>query len=334
TMQTLIPWANLFRPIKQKTADLQKLTVEICGQHPFVELPTLAECIEDRFDERIDDSAEVLQKVWLTALGDGLARIQLDDPAETARISKLGFRLASTQFCFVTALEATPYINGVPSGTPRHVDVLWKDDALYVESKSVAKMAKGIALELGRHFGRPDIVDAIKLCFERERQFINEYLEENFKLLPCAPNTAKPEAGVETQPDQPGATRADDAGQPPSSPVDEGDVGRTEDEFILHVSDGEAIEELPESDLDDDDEADNGTVKAPRRHPKKPVKPKLIKRFAVANGYVRDNSERRFYRGDGGWIERASGASFPWERYSPSGELLSAAGFEDETEIV
>ena len=322
TMQTLIPWANLFRPIKQKTADLQKLTVEICGQQPFAELPTLAECIEDCFDERIDDSAESLQKVWLTALGDGLTRIQLDDPEETARMRELGCRLASTQFRFVAALEATPYIDGVPSGTPRCVDVLWKDDALYVESKSVAKMAKAIALELGRHFGRPDIVDAIKLCFEREREFINEYLEENFKLLPPAPDAATPEAGIEIEPpDQPGAAKADDAGHPPTSPAGEGDSGRT-DESVPHVPDGEGVEKPPEFDLDDDGEDDKNPVPAPRRHPQQPAKPKLIERFAVAYGYVRDNSEGRFYREDGGWIERASGASFPWERYSPSGELL------------
>ncbi len=329
TMHTLIPWANLFRPIKQKTADLQKLTVEMCGHHPFAELPTLAECIEDCFDERIDVSTESLQKVWLTALGDGLTRIQLDDPAETARIRELGCRLASTQFRFVTALKVTPYINDVPCGTSRHVDVLWKDNALYVESKSVAKMAKAIALELGRHFGRPDIADAIKLCFEREREFINEYLEENFKLLPPAPDKATPEAGIEiASPDQPGVAKAADAEQPSTSPAGEGDV-ETAGESTPPIPEGEAIEKPQESDVDDDDEDDKSTVTVPRRSPKQPAKPKLIERFAVANGYVRDNSEGRFYRQDGGWLERVSGASFPWERYSPAGELLQCYWVKD-----
>jgi hypothetical protein len=78
------------------------------------------------------------------------------------------------------------------------------------------------------------------------------------------------------------------------------------------------------------DEDDNRNVApAPRRHPQQPTKPKLIERFAVANGYVRDNSEGRFYREDGGWIERASGASFPWERYSPAGELLQCYWVKD-----
>lgn len=327
TMQTLIPWANLFRPIKQKTADLQKLTVEICGQHPFAELPTLAECIEDRFDERIADSAESLQKVWLTVLGDGLARIQLDDPAETDRMRELGCRLASTKFRFVTALEATPYIDGVPSGTPRHVDVLWKNDALYVESKSVARMAKAIALELGRHFGRPDIADAIKLCFERERDFINEYLEENFNLLPPSSGTVTPEFRSETEPfDQPSPTGLEDAGQITTHPT--GESGAVQiDGPTPDAPEGEAVGKLSQPDSDDDD--DKTAVPAPRRHPQQPTKPKLIERFAVANGYVRDNSEGRFYRDDGGWIECASGASFPWERYSPAGELLQCYCVKD-----
>jgi len=327
TMQTLIPWANLFRPIKQKTADFQKLTVEMCGQHPFAALPTLADCIEDRFDERLDDSAEKLEKVWLTVLGDGLARIQLDDPEETARMRELGCRLARTQFRFVTALEATPYIDGVPSGTPRRVDVLWKNHVLYVESKSVAKMAKAIALELGRHFGRPDIADAIKLCFEREREFINEYLEENFNLLPPSSGTATPEFRSETEPfDQPSPTGLEDAAQITKPPT--GDSGAVQiDGPTPDALEGEAAGEPTQPDLDEDD--NRNVAPAPRRHPQQPTKPKLIERFAVANGYVRDNSEGRFYREDGGWIERASGASFPWERYSPAGELLQCYWVKD-----
>lgn len=326
TMQTIIPWANLFRPIKQKTADLQKLTVEMCSQHPFAELPTLAERIEDRFDERIEDSTESLQKVWLTVLGDGLARIQLDDTTETDRMRELGFRLARTRFRFVTALEATPYIDGVPSGTPRRIDVLWKDEALYVESKSVAKMAKAIALELGRNFGRPDIADAIKLCFEREREFINEYLEENFNLLPPSSGSATPEFRPETESFDPSPTGSEDTEQitPPPTGESWGDqiYGPTHD-----IHGGEAVRKQSQSDSDGDE--DKTALPAPRRLPQQVMKPKLIERFAAANGFVRGNSEGRFYCEDGGWITRAFGASFPWERYSPAGELIQCYWVKD-----
>ncbi len=326
TMQTLIPWTNLFRPIKQKTADLQSLTAEMCKQHPFDNLPTLAESVEYRFDEGASTLTKAVRKDWLTALGNGLERIQLDDSEETARIRELGKRLSNTQFLFVTALETTPYINGVPSGTPRHVDVLWKNSALYVENKSAPKMAKAIALELGRHFDRSDIADAIKLCLEREKEFINEYLEENFRLLPCAPDTATPYSAIETPPDQPDTTTADDAVQPSTSPADEDDVERP-DESVPHILEGEVLGRPSQPDSDEDD--DESPVLVRRRHPQQPVKPKLIERFAAANGYIKDNSDGRFYHVDGGWIQRAPGASFPWERYSPSGELLQRYWVKD-----
>ena len=38
TMQTLVAWKHLFKPIKQKTADLQKLSADVCDQHPFATL--------------------------------------------------------------------------------------------------------------------------------------------------------------------------------------------------------------------------------------------------------------------------------------------------------
>lgn len=329
TMQTLIPWANLFRPIKQKTADLQNLTVEICRQPPFAELPTLAECIEDRLDERINVSAKLLQKVWLATLGEGLARIQFDDDSETARIREMGCRLARTKFCIVTALEATPYIDGVPSGTPRRVNVLWKEVNLYVESKSVPKMAKAIAHELARHFGRPDIADAIKLCFEREREFINEYLEANFTLLPSIPEASPPEPEIEIEHfDQPKTEKESGAGQPPTPPAGEGDSGMT-DESTPHVPAFEGVETPLENDLDDDYEEDNSPVPMTRRHSRQPAKLRLIERFAFANGYVKDNGEGRFYREDGGWLERTSGVSFPWERYAPTGKLLQCYWVKD-----
>lgn len=329
TMQTLIPWSNLFRPIKQKTADLQKLTVEMCGQYPFADLPTLAERIEERFEERVNDANEPSQKPWLVALGSGLARIQLDEPMETARMRELGYCLANTRCRLVTALESTPYIDGVPSGTPRRVDVLWKDDALYVESKSVAKMAKAIAVELGRHFGRPDIADAIKLCFEREQSFIDEYLEENFRLMPPICDDPKLDAVPSVEPPHQQADAGTEVGEREQASASDGGDGEQPRDPASGSPGDEMPVGTPEPDLVADE--DDGVIDppAPRRHPQRPAKPSLIERFAAANGYAKDNSEGRFYLADGAWLERAYGASFPWERYSPSGNLLQCYWVKD-----
>src|SRR5262249_60671776 len=42
TMQSLIPWSHLHEWVKQKTADLQRLSAEATTAAPFSDLPTLA----------------------------------------------------------------------------------------------------------------------------------------------------------------------------------------------------------------------------------------------------------------------------------------------------
>ncbi|MBU2453148.1 MAG: ATPase, partial [Proteobacteria bacterium] len=118
TMQTLTPWGNLFQHVKQRTADLQKLNADRCRQYPFVGLPTLADSIEERLENGIVNSKKSLPKPWLSALGQGFTRIVEEDEIESSQICELGHRLADTKWYFVDTLEATPFINGTPSGTP------------------------------------------------------------------------------------------------------------------------------------------------------------------------------------------------------------------------
>ena len=327
TMQTLIPWSNLFRPVKQKTADLQKLTAEMCGQYPFAELLTLADSIENRFEDKVVELNDTIAKPWLAALGAGLSRVVLDDELDSQRTRELGRRLMHTRWQVVAALETTPYINGTPSGTPRRIDVLWKDTTLYVKSKSIAKMAKSVSLELGRVFGRGDIADSIKLCFERDAAFVIEYLEENFKLLPPQ-EVSKEETSKPGQED----TNVSEEGTVATSPTDSEtrDSEQSTDEDIevsQPISDTDGSEATDAVSSDDQGEPNSNEEEAgddapaPPNRPKRSAKPKLIERYAKARGFIKDNGEGRYYHEDGSWIERVSGASFPWERYLSSGEL-------------
>ena len=52
----------------------------------------------------------------------------------------------------------------------------------------------------------------------------------------------------------------------------------------------------------------------------KPHKPSLIERFAKFKGYTKVDSDR-FYHPDGSSIQKTGGNSFPWGRYSKTGEL-------------
>ena len=51
-------------------------------------------------------------------------------------------------------------------------------------ARAAARLARVVSQELGRTFRRQDIADAIKLCFDRTPDFVTDYMEENFNLVP------------------------------------------------------------------------------------------------------------------------------------------------------
>jgi hypothetical protein len=323
TMQTLIPWSNLFRPIKQRTADMQKLSGEVCERPPFSSLPSLSSCIEERFSKNPETSGPPQVKAWLSALGSAFGRIVLESGDASELVRQLGARLAGTKWQVVSSIETTPYIDGTPSGTPRRIDVLWQGSILYVEGKSIAKMAKSVTQELGRVFGRPDIVDAIKHCFERDPDFVSEYIAENFKLAPVE-EVAQPEPQKAYTGDAAGASEEAE-NRDISSPVQ--DAPKSQDDESDTSSAGASPAAADDTQnlqqgKDDATDPEEQDAQTHRRHRSSPSKPPLIERFARAKGYTRDSDEGRYYHADGGWIERISGASFSWERYSASGELI------------
>ena len=321
TMQSLTAWKHLFLPIKQKTADLQMLSHEVCQQYPFSELRSLATSIEDRFlDDFVDLQAQE-QKDWITALGNGLRRITLDEENETKRIRELAGRLAKTGWQVAAGLKTVPYIDGTPAGTPRSVDVLWKDELLYVEDGPVARLFKPIAQELARPFELQEIAEAIKACVERSPEFINEYLETNFKFV--LPEDLRPLSAEGTGRD---AVEAEDEQSqiPEETTSDEESITDNGEDQAEAGNSREPLSSTPESGdgQGDDDgyEDESGDSSPSRKPPFRPPKPRLIERFALSKGYARDGPDR-FYHPDGSWIQKTAGNSFPWERYSASGEL-------------
>jgi hypothetical protein len=315
TMQSLVQWKHLFKSVKQKTADFQKLNSEICQKPPFSELKSLSDSIEDRFHESPRALPSACKKRWLIALGNGLRRITLDDPEETERVRKLANRLVSTRWQVASGLKASPYIDGTPAGTPRDIVVLWKDSLLYVEDRSAARMAKDVAQELGRIFNRQEIADAIKICYDRSPEFITEYLEENFNLLPeeeLIPTGTEKKTGHEkiVEPaNGKDVTKADPAVKALSGDEDDGK------EPTDHGDSDES--DIQDTGISGKDEKADGNKLS---HKPSIPKPGLMERFAIARGYKKDGPDR-FYHPDGSCIEKTSGNSFPWERYSASGEL-------------
>jgi len=319
SMQSLVSWANLFQPIKQGVADLRRVSSETVEKSPFSDLPSLASCIEDRFQKPLIVPEPAQRKPWLERLGTELCRIQLDNENDTIRIRQLAARLAHTQWQHSSVLETVPYIDGKPAGTARRVDVLWKDTFLYVEDRPIARLARPVAQELGRVFDRREIQDALKICFERSPDFVSEYLEDSFKLVPSNELDSSQNGlshGVDSSSEVESGDTAS-SGAPVTEVVtpSKGDGSGSETSYDL-------VEEFDEDvDSEEEDAGEAGSTPRVPRTSSKPSKPTLIERFALALGYSKDGADR-FYHSDGSWIAKTSDSAFPWERRSASGELL------------
>lgn len=325
SMQTLTPYAHLHQWVKQATADLRGLSAEAVESPPFDALPPLASHIEERFSQQGEPRGEHKERAWLAELGSQLRRIRLGDQEETERVRKLGAQLARTNWISSAAIEIVPYIVGKPAGTARHADVLWLGEALYAQEKPLAKLARAVAQEIGKAFRRPEIIDAIKMCFDRPASFVAGYMEENFELIPeseLAPDEPEPDAESddrEALPDETcnAATETNpEHEQETLAPPDDDVTDETEADETGATEPNAAAEDQEQ----DDDEADVDVIPAsPPRKPRE-SKPHIMERFALAKGFKKDG-DSHFYDAHGCIISKADGSLFPWEHRSASGDV-------------
>ncbi|HKY20395.1 MAG TPA: ATP-binding protein [Vicinamibacterales bacterium] len=307
TMQSLVPWSHLHEWVKQATADLQRVSTEIADGPPFAAIPRLAESIEERLNMALLVVGTPERKTWLTQLGVELRRVQLDDGAEVAWIATLAERLEQTVWVEGPELELVPYIGGTPAGTPRRADAVWADRTLHVVRRPAARLARVVSQELGRTFRRQDIADAIKLCFDRPPDFVTDYMEENFNLVPRTVVTSDGSQAAATEPAANISPRVTDSTETEPS--------------TLEVA---AEESAASGSVDAEADSVATSQEAPARHRHHPAqKPSIIDRFARSLGFLKDGDDR-FYHPDGAWIARISGAPFPWERRTAGGELVRA----------
>ena len=182
TMQSLTAWTHLFPNVKSKTADFQMLSLDTWQSEPFSTLRTLGEVIEEIPTQQLFVPPESHIKEWMSALGEGLRRVVVDDPVRGERLQALALRLSQTEWQLVEGLRATPYVNSSVAGTSRSIDVLWRDNILYVKDGNLARLASKVPQEIAKAFATDRVTDAIKMCYERDSAFIEAYLEDNFDL--------------------------------------------------------------------------------------------------------------------------------------------------------
>jgi hypothetical protein len=321
SMHSLVSWKHLFSDIKKKTADLQGLSAETCRSFPFSELPTLSSVIEERLENPIVDVPLTKPKPWVTTLGNGLSRVILENDEENLRVRTLADRLARIDWRVVEVLRTVPYINGTPAGTPRAVKVLWNDTDLYVSKGSPAQVALNVAQELGRFFERAEITDAIKFCYERDPDFIKDYLDGSFKLIPIE------QVATDIQNENDGGLIETVQEAAPSDNLEiDSDAGPINSGDEIEFDEDSMAETLPnDSDLVELSnplpEPENGAVDAPVKTRPHVSKPRLIDRFANALGYAAITPDR-FEHEDGSWIAKSPESTFPWLRYDRDGDLI------------
>jgi hypothetical protein len=316
TMQSLTAWSHLHPWVRQQTAYLQHLPVDVTAHPPFSSLPPLSSRIDERISDDLSSTGPPAEKEWLRTFGTELRRIELIDEAETRRVRSLSERLAATRWTEVLEIQVIPYIDGKPAGTPRTTDVAWMGTSLYVGPLTTARLARRVPEEVARAFDRSDIKAALDYSFERSGDEVRAYLEENFGL---ADATEEQDDALlaERHRDQESAV-GDEAGA---------DNDKTVEAEALPSAGDEADSESPPLPNQEAAAEQVGnppeTAEPPDRQrpaPKHP-KPDLIERFAHALGFQKDGVDR-FFHSNGDWIARARGNVFPWERRTRDGNLV------------
>ncbi len=326
TMQTLTRWSHLHQWVKQKTADLQALSTELIEADPFSSLPPLAAQIEERFNQKQAPDGVREERSWLLELGAQLRRIKLDDEQEAQRIRDLASILNRTLWLTSKSIEIVPYIDGKPAGTARQADVLWLGNTLYAEDKPLAKLAKAVAQELGKAFRRPEIADAIKLCFDRDPEFVRSYVEENFELL--APEDIEPDDASDAPYDEEETPNdiSDDSVKPEPTEATPDDTDATPDVDDVNLVDhvdadlSEDIGQEQKPDVEDDDGSDEEELATPQPRKPRTTRPQLIERYATSQGFRKDG-DHYYFNDHGASIGKANGSLFPWEWRSSSGDV-------------
>lgn len=314
TMQRLTPFAGLFPGILSRTADLRMLSADVCNKDPFNQLHDLGEVIENRItDVRLNGKS--IDKRWMSALAGCFKRIELPDADQAERIHEVAERLSHTAWQPMTYVKVTPYINGAPAGTPSSLDVLWQDTTFFVKDERAVKLLNKIVEELARPFGMNQITEAIRSCFERAVDFVEEYLDSVFTLEEEQPEQESTQStGSQTHE----TARNDDTQTTPGDDSSESDE-HTEEAMNAAEDDDRADQDDPDDSNDSPEDEDESSDKEKHKKPQKKGL-SLIERYAHAKGCQWHPEKKQFIFSDGSTLQKGEGV-FHWVMYNQEGEV-------------
>lgn len=305
SMRSLTKTQELFPAVKHATADFTMLDFENLDRYPFADVPSLASCLNEEVSEGAVQSFRRCEKPWLECLATNLARLEVTSEVEQSKLRSAAKRLAQTEWRQGIGLETIPYLGGVPVGPARRVQAAWSGMTLFVEDAPIPHIAAPVAREVARGFDHPAIGDAFKFCFEREPQFIIDYLEQEFTLSKSLfnPPTQSSENGVvqiepyvaEHEPIISNRANYDIPNDEPSQPQEQ--------------SSNTPPPQAPEP-----------TRAHSHREPNRTEKPSLVERFAATKG-LRPDGTGKFIGSNGMVLLRVPESVFPWELRCHHGEL-------------
>jgi hypothetical protein len=307
TMQSLIEWGHLHQRVKQQTADL-RLPNDVTEQPPFDVLPRLAAQLEER--PKIDPSVVISRaerRDWLSAFGELMSRVNLEEETQTARVRALAVRLSNTVWQTVQGLESVPFISGVPAGTPRRTAVAWVGSVLYVDQLPNAKLARVVPDRLSKHFCDQRIEAALNYCFGRSADAVAEYISENFSVSAAALKSMDSSSSDEPEETQGAALTAfQNEGDSATAVESESDQSQwdSEDDYATYRGVEPRLQSTP-----------------PGKERRRVSNADVMDRYASSQGFRR-RANGEFVHADGSRILKASEDVFPWERRTARGELV------------
>ncbi len=308
SMQTLVQWKHLFKSIKQQTADLTRIAASVCNQSPFNKLKNLVDAIVEQKDNPPNTKLAVDYSEWIVVLGKCLMRVKLDNVEETERICDLSSILSRTQICYSDDIKITPYIDNIPVGISRSVNCLWSGNVLYVIKKSEAQLANTVSQEIGKFYTRQDVMDAVKMCYARTREFIIDYCVENFNLsdMDFTETREQTEDKTEENAKKADSQQKGDTEQNESSDTNGKEAAGNQDDNASNNSEAE-------DNNTGTDESGGKNHKSKKHNEHAEIEP-LIVRYARMKGY-KSTGEKRFEGPNGDYILHSPNL-FPWELYN------------------
>lgn len=299
-------WSRLHVRARALTADYRMLDEPTIEKLVDERLTPLGSALEFRVSKIERAATTPLGTKWWEPLGHLLTRVVLQDDDEQTAVRRTAMRLSATEWQPVARLKVVPCLEGEPAGAARPANAAWIEHTLYVVDRTPAQVARAVASELGRWFERADISDALKICFDRPRSFIEGYVAENFDLdasidAEAAGGVEPQEAGVEAQ-------------EPDTNDLPISRAGNERQTEVEHKV-------PPETELSPESPEANVSQRRQRTSKSRKIPP-LMERFAHMEGFTpAPGLSGVFRRQDGSSLRRRQDGQFRWELADPDGSI-------------